>query len=136
MYGDGVNVASRVRPLAEPGGICVSEQVYDSVKNQPNVEATSLGPKELKNVVRPIEVFAIGEGTAAVRTPSQPSRGQHRVRTVLAAAGGVILVVAIATWATWPRPLAATSASERLLYKKRRDQGPHRQPNDRGDKES
>jgi class 3 adenylate cyclase len=43
VYGDGVNVASRIRPLAEPGGICVSGEVQKSIRNQPEIEAMSLG---------------------------------------------------------------------------------------------
>ncbi len=38
LYGDGVNVASRIRPLAEPGGTCISAPVWDAIKNQENVE--------------------------------------------------------------------------------------------------
>ena len=68
IYGDGVNVASRIEPLAEPGGICVSGQVYDNIKNQPGLEATSLGSKELKNVERAVEVFAlVVEGLPAIK---------------------------------------------------------------------
>ena len=69
VYGDGVNVASRIRPFAEPGGICISEQVHDSIKNQPNVKASSLGRQELKNVARPMEIFAVRAESAA---PAQP----------------------------------------------------------------
>ena len=39
LYGDGVNVASRIRPLAKPGGLCVSGEVYRAVRNQPGIEA-------------------------------------------------------------------------------------------------
>ena len=59
VYGDGVNVASRLEPLAEPGGICVSNQVYENIKNQPGLKLTSLGKQELKNVDEPIEVFTV-----------------------------------------------------------------------------
>ncbi|MCH7887182.1 MAG: tetratricopeptide repeat protein [Candidatus Marinimicrobia bacterium] len=63
VYGDGVNVASRLEPLAPPRGICVSEKVYDEIKNQPGMVAVSLGRRRLKNVQRPVEVFALtGEG--------------------------------------------------------------------------
>ena len=46
VYGDGVNVASRIEPLAEPGGICVSSRVRDDVKNQPGLNLNSLGKKK------------------------------------------------------------------------------------------
>ena len=59
VYGDGVNVASRLEPLAAPGGICISEKVNDEVKNQPRVRTKSLGRFNLKNVDHPIEVFAL-----------------------------------------------------------------------------
>ena len=65
IVGDGVNVASRIEQVAANGGICVSDRVYDDIKNQPEIEAKSLGPMELKNVKRPIEIFALtGEGLA------------------------------------------------------------------------
>ena len=54
VHGDGVNVASRIRPLAEPGGVCVSEPVHDAVKNQSNLAFEALGAQALKNVERPL----------------------------------------------------------------------------------
>jgi len=63
IYGDGVNVASRIEPLAEPGGICVSHQVYENIKNQPGIEVNFLGEKALKNVDHPTKIYSlIGEG--------------------------------------------------------------------------
>ncbi|MCH8838807.1 MAG: adenylate/guanylate cyclase domain-containing protein [Candidatus Marinimicrobia bacterium] len=59
VFGDGVNVASRIEPLAEPGGICVTERVYDDIRNQSDLKAQLLGPKTLKGVARPILVYAI-----------------------------------------------------------------------------
>ena len=59
VLGDGVNVASRIHALAPPGGICVSEHVYDEIRNKPGMVARNLGKKNLKNVSRPIRVYAL-----------------------------------------------------------------------------
>ena len=59
VYGDGVNVASRIEPLAEPGGICVTDKVYDNLKNQQGMKITSLGEKELKNVQESLKIYSI-----------------------------------------------------------------------------
>jgi TolB-like protein/class 3 adenylate cyclase/Flp pilus assembly protein TadD len=59
ISGDAVNVASRIEPLAEDGGVCITRQVYDQVANKFELPLTSLGPKALKNVSEPVEVFEI-----------------------------------------------------------------------------
>ena len=65
VFGDGVNVASRIEKLAETGGICISEHVYQSVRNQPTIDAVFLDEKKLKNVDHPIKIYALGgEGSS------------------------------------------------------------------------
>lgn len=59
IIGDGVNVASRIESLAAVGSVFISEKVYDEVKNQSGIQTSSMGVFELKNVDKPIEVFAI-----------------------------------------------------------------------------
>jgi len=59
IIGDGVNVASRIESLSVVGSVFISDKVYDEVKNQPGIFTLSLGVFELKNVGKPIEVFAI-----------------------------------------------------------------------------
>jgi len=59
VYGDGVNLASRIESLAVPGGIFISEKVYDEIRNQEDIRTRELGYFELKNVRYPVRLFAI-----------------------------------------------------------------------------
>jgi len=74
VAGDAVNVASRIEPLALPGGICVTAQVHASVVNKFEGSFESMGMPALKNVATPIEVFRIsGYGWAVSRSASSKS---------------------------------------------------------------
>lgn len=71
IYGDGVNVASRVESLAAPGGVLVSDRVFDEIKNHPEFSTISIGDFELKNVKRPVELFALTNNGLAVPTTEE-----------------------------------------------------------------
>jgi adenylate cyclase len=73
ILGDAVNVASRIEPLAEPGGICFSGSVYDQVRNKLPFPIEPVGPRELKNVEFPVEIYRVALGGAKPRpTGSDP----------------------------------------------------------------
>jgi adenylate cyclase len=59
IFGDGVNIASRLQTLAEPGGICVSRAVRDQVVDKLTFPFEDLGAREVKNITRPVEVFRV-----------------------------------------------------------------------------
>ncbi len=59
VYGDAVNIASRVQSLTDPGGICITRQVFDHVRNNEEFRAVALGQNQLKNVQTPTEVYRV-----------------------------------------------------------------------------
>jgi adenylate cyclase len=93
IVGDGVNIAARVEPLADPGGIAITQQVFDHVYNKIPESFARIGKVELKNIQRPLEVYRIilgpktrevAAGTRETSTPArQPSREQQRSIAVL-----------------------------------------------------
>lgn len=60
IHGDGVNIAARLENLAEPGGICVSEDAYRQVRGKIDVEFEDRGEQEVKNVKEPVRVYRVG----------------------------------------------------------------------------
>ena len=66
IQGDGINVASRLEGLSEPGGMCISAAVYDQVRDRIDLAFEDLGDQEVKNIDRPIRVWRwCGAATAA-----------------------------------------------------------------------
>jgi adenylate cyclase len=59
IVGDAVNVASRIEPLAAPGGVCVSEQVLDQIRNKLPADWEQLAAPDLKNVEAPVRVYRL-----------------------------------------------------------------------------
>ncbi|HKW54124.1 MAG TPA: adenylate/guanylate cyclase domain-containing protein [Stellaceae bacterium] len=64
LLGDGVNVAARLEVLAEPGGICLSEDAYRQVARNVDVQFVDLGQHRLKNIVQPMRVYSVVMTTA------------------------------------------------------------------------
>jgi adenylate cyclase len=59
IFGDGVNVAARVESLTQPGGICVTRAVRDQLRDRVDARFEDMGEHSVKNIARPIRVFAV-----------------------------------------------------------------------------
>jgi len=68
IFGDGVNVAARLEALAEPGGICVSRVVRDQVRDRLDFAFEDLGAQQVKNIARPVRVYALRREPAPALT--------------------------------------------------------------------
>lgn len=59
IYGDGVNIATRIEGLADPGGICISRNVYEHIKNKLELGYEYLGEHSVKNISEPVRVYRV-----------------------------------------------------------------------------
>ena len=65
ILGDGVNIAARLEGIAEPGGICISEDAFRQVRGKVQAEFADLGEQSLKNIARPLRVYSVGSSPPA-----------------------------------------------------------------------
>jgi len=108
-YGDGINVAARLEPLAEPGGICISATVRDAIFGKLGLPLLDLGDRTLKNIDRPIHIFQIQPPGARPRRNWLGLNFRRRRR--LGAALGALAILAgvgLAAWRLWPRDALAS----------------------------
>ncbi len=68
LFGDAVNVAARLEGLAEPGGICVSGDVYNQVKHKMSLSFEDIGPQQVKNVAEPVPAYRIVPESCTIST--------------------------------------------------------------------
>ena len=133
VYGDGVNIASRIEPLANPGGICLSMDVERQIRNALDTRFEKLAPTELKNISVPMDLFRIVLPWETKALPSKPeipaTAGKlpskletgTRSRRILATSIAIILAAtALLGYQLWRtrNAVAPRSASEELRPEK------------------
>lgn len=97
VMGDGVNIAARLQAEAEPGGICISQTVYDVVKNKLEMQAVSLGARDLKNIAQAMPVYRLLlEAQALGSGKPEPAGGAKKPGRKLALVGGLVAAAVIA----------------------------------------
>src|SRR4029077_7593466 len=102
VYGDGVNIASRIEQLANAGGICVSMDVERQIRNALEARFEKLAPTELKNISVPMDLFRIALPWERPGTPVAKIQTQSTSRKFLPAAIAIVLllIVGIVWWWT------------------------------------
>lgn len=83
IYGDGVNIASRIESLSTVGSVLFSGKIMDDIKNQKNLEVKSLGEFSLKNVGAPVEIFALTNNPLAIpEAATMIGKGKKLIKSV------------------------------------------------------
>jgi adenylate cyclase len=101
ILGDGVNLAARLEGIAEPGGICISEDAFRQVRGKIAAEFRDGGEQALKNIARPVRVYQVLADGAAVATAA-PSAVLGRVsRSAIATSIAALVVLAAAAATVW-----------------------------------
>ena len=106
LYGTGVNVAVRLEQLAEPGGICISQTVYDQVRKIVEIPFEDIGEHRLKNIAEPVHVYRILPSPSPWLKRLFSHTNIHR-RRLGVAAGVFLLLLAVAAGAFYLRQPAA-----------------------------
>jgi len=108
VFGDGVNIASRIQDLCEPGSVCISERVHEDIKNKAGIKATCIGLKALKNIEQPVNIYSIdkecAESLMKIRKPPrefiqktrEERQGSSRSSLRRKAIPGITVVILIA----------------------------------------
>jgi class 3 adenylate cyclase len=92
LLGDGVNIASRLSGLAQPGGLCVARTVYEQVTNKLSVDFVDIGEQEVKNIPTPIHVYALALAGQDRRLLLRQRRGRSLTWPVAVTAASVAAV--------------------------------------------
>jgi len=92
IFGDGVNIAARLEGLAQPGTICISQTVYDQVRNKLNLDYRPLGNHRVKNIAEPVRAYVVGTGRASPRPRSR------RFPFLASAAAALLAIAGVAAW--------------------------------------
>jgi TolB-like protein/class 3 adenylate cyclase len=79
IFGDGVNIAARLEAIAEPGGVCISDDAHRQIRGKVDIFFDDLGPQVLKNIVEPMRAWRMQIGNASASTfPRDVSAGSSQ----------------------------------------------------------
>ncbi len=112
LFGDGVNIAARLEPLAVPGGVCISGPVFDQVQNKLAVPLVKLARPEMKNIQVPIDVYRVvlpWENNLSAASSRSTVRNAHAPIALATIAGALILAGGGLWWQSRSAETVATT---------------------------
>jgi TolB-like protein/class 3 adenylate cyclase len=113
IYGDGVNIAARLEGLAAPGGICVSGTVRDHIGDRLPYAFEDMGEQSVKNIARPVRVYALRpDGAASLPASGLPARASRRGRAIIGTVAAATLLVICIPWWFWPAAISPPRAGK------------------------
>jgi adenylate cyclase len=122
IYGDGVNIAARLESLADSGGICISRNAYDQVKNKLDLEYEYLGEQEVKNIADPVRAYRVLSfpGAAAHRVINVKKAMARKIRYA-AFSISAVLGLGVAVFVIWnlyipPAPSIEPASVEKMAF--------------------
>lgn len=95
IYGDGVNIAARLEGMAEPGGICVSHPVYESVKDKLEHGFDDMGERLVKNIETPVQMYRVRLDGKPVPTRRRPRARRMWIAVAALLVAGIVLFAAL-----------------------------------------
>ncbi|OUS36264.1 hypothetical protein A9Q94_09830 [Rhodobacterales bacterium 56_14_T64] len=115
IYGDGVNVASRIEALARPGGVAMSAAAYDQLRNKIPYEFEDCGLHKVKNIPEPVQVYFLGKELAEIPKLNLSVLPKKSATTgsgkVIFAASGLVAVMLLGLAGYWWLPGLGASGS-------------------------
>ena len=103
IYGDGVNIASRLESLAESGGICLSGNAFELVRDKLAVGFKNLGDRRVKNINRPISAYSVLTDPDFVgKVKNAPAKGFARWKWPAVTTTVMFILIAASIGVWWP----------------------------------
>jgi adenylate cyclase len=116
IYGDGVNIAARLESLSEAGGICISGNAFDQVKNKLNLGYKYLGEQTVKNILEPVRVYRVLMEPEAAGKVLGEKKAKTRQWQSYAIGLVVILIVVVAALVIWKVYTPPVASKENMAF--------------------
>jgi len=120
IYGDGVNIASRLEGLAEPGGICVSKTAFDHIESKLPYGYDFMGDQTVKNIAKPVGAYRVlmdPRVTVSGKAVDERPKNKRRVPILVGTIAALVVVLTVGVWQFLARrPTLEPASAEKMAY--------------------